>query len=130
MFLQGFGADGRQLGTYSRTTRLTPRSVFMMLLRGSRTFRVGVELQAKDKSIIRDRKQKARMRRIGNPGVCVFDENVFLSKVRNRSPVSSPNKRGSCTVIRRRFNALDCFTSMVRDQEVDGSNPFAPIIYS
>jgi hypothetical protein len=66
------------------------------------------------------------MRKIGNPGVRVFDENVFLYKVRHRSPVSSPNNGGSCTVIRRRFNALDCITSMVRDQEVDGSNPFAP----
>jgi hypothetical protein len=30
----------------------------------------------------------------------------------------SPTRGGSYTVIRRRFNALDCFAYMVRDQEV------------
>ncbi len=34
---------------------------------------------------------------------------------RHRSPRSSPSEGGSCSAIRRRFNALDCFTAMVRD---------------
>ena len=48
---------------------------------------------------------------------------------RNSSPMSSPIKGGSCSAIRRRFNALDYFVALhlvVRDQEVEGSNPFAP----
>jgi hypothetical protein len=45
--------------------------------------------------------------------------------------MSSPIKGGSCSAIRRRFNALDYFVALhlvVRDQEVEGSNPFAPTI--
>jgi hypothetical protein len=44
---------------------------------------------------------------------------------RNCSPMSSPTMGGSCSAIRRRFNALDCFVALhlvVRDQEVEGSN--------
>ena len=37
---------------------------------------------------------------------------------RCRSPICSPIKGGSCAPIRRRFNALDCFAAMVKDQEV------------
>jgi hypothetical protein len=43
--------------------------------------------------------------------------------------MSSPIKGGSCSAIRSRFNALDYFVALhlvVRDQEVEGSNPFAP----
>jgi hypothetical protein len=52
---------------WSQTTfcEISPRSVFMMLLRGSRTFRVGVELQAKDKSILRDRNKKPACEELG-----------------------------------------------------------------
>jgi hypothetical protein len=39
----------------------------------------------------------------------------------------SPTDEGSCTVIRRRFNALDCFAYMVRDQEVSHSVPLVPV---
>src|SRR5437879_11805909 len=45
------------------------------------------------------------------------------SSTHAHSPVNSPNKGGSCTAIRRRFKAIDCLTSMVRDQEV--SNLFS-----
>jgi hypothetical protein len=44
----------------------------------------------------------------------------------------SPIKGESCSAIRRRFNALDYFVALhleVRDQEVEDSNPFAPLSY-
>jgi hypothetical protein len=40
----------------------------------------------------------------------------------------SPTDEGSCTVIRRRFNGLDCFAYMVRDQEVSHSVPLVPAL--
>jgi hypothetical protein len=57
------------------------------------------------------------------------DEMSPFLNFRNGSPMSSPIKGGSCSAIRRRFNALDYFVVLhlvVRDQEVEGSNPFAP----
>ena len=61
-----------------------------------------------------------------------FDKMSPSLNFRDGSPMSSPIKGGSCSAIRRRFNALDYFVALhlvVRDQEVEGSNPFAPNIY-
>ncbi len=58
-----------------------------------------------------------------------FDKMSPSLNFRNCSPMSSPIKGGSCSATRRRFNALDYFVALhlvVRDQEVEGSNPFAP----
>jgi hypothetical protein len=49
------------------------RSAFMMLLWGSRTISVGGGLHTELKSILRERKKKARMRKIGNPGLLALD---------------------------------------------------------
>ncbi len=49
------------------------------------------------------------------------------ARSRSISPTRSPTRGGSCTVMRRRFNALDCFAYMVRDQEVSHLVPFVPV---
>jgi hypothetical protein len=62
-----------------------------------------------------------------------FDKMSPSLNFRNGSPMSSPIKGGSCSAIRRRFNALDYFVALhlvVRDQEVEGSNPFAPTTFT
>src|SRR2546425_1077602 len=97
----------------------------MMLLGGSRTIKGWSRTTRRRHMIKGGKAKKPGCEEFGNLDVRVFDENVFLSEVRPRSPASSPNTGGSCTVIPKPTQRIrSCFATLVRGREVSHFVPF------